>query len=254
MITAGIDVGLEYIKAVIVKDGKIIGRARGQSGGAGRAAHAQVVYDEALKEAGVAAGDVAKIFTTGKGKYDVPFAADRWAESVTAVKGARGLCPEATTVVDIGADEILISTIKSDGRVGEFTINEKCVAGVGLFLEYMADRLGLSMDEMNTVKPSDKTVSDVCVPFAELDALSLLNQDLAPVEIAAAVTDAAAARAATTINDITVPAKDCVLLCGGLTKNAAFVKALEKLTEIKFQIPADAEYSMALGAALVAAD
>jgi predicted CoA-substrate-specific enzyme activase len=255
MITAGIDMGLKYIKAVILKDGKVAGRGYGHSGGAERAANAEAAYNAALKDAGVAPGDVSKVVATGIGKYDVPFAADCWTESLTAAKAARFLCPEATTVVDIGADETLVSTLKEDGGVDEFTINQKCAAGLGLFLNYMAERLELTMDEMSAAAPATTNyrVSDGCVPFAELDALSLLNHDAAPREIAAAVTLSTAARAASTINDITVPARKCVVLCGGLTKNKAFVKALESLTDITFQIPADAEYAGAIGAALIAA-
>jgi predicted CoA-substrate-specific enzyme activase len=245
--------GLEYVKAVILKDGKVIGRGRGHSGGAARAANAEAVYGDALKNAGVAAGDIQKVVSTGIGKHDVPFAGACRTESVTAVKAARFLCPDATTVVDVGADETLISTIQDDGNPGEFTINQKCAAGVGLFLNYMADRLELSTEEMSAAAPAECRVSDGCVPFAELDALSLLNHDAAPAEVAGAVTLSAAARAASTINDITVPNLRSVVLCGGLTKNKAFVKALETLTDIAFHVPEDAEYAGAIGAALIAA-
>jgi predicted CoA-substrate-specific enzyme activase len=247
--------GLEYVKAVILKDGKVIGRGRGHSGGAARAANAEAAYDGALKSAGIAAGDIQKVVSTGIGKHDVTFAGACRTESVTAVKAARFLCPDATTVVDAGADETLISTIKDDGNPGEVAINQKCAAGIGLFLNYMADRLELSLEEMSAAAPApaECRVSDGCVPFAELDALSLLNHDAAPAEIAGAVTLSAAARAASTINDITVPNLRSVVLCGGLAKNKAFVKALETLTDIAFHIPEDAEYAGAIGAALIAA-
>jgi predicted CoA-substrate-specific enzyme activase len=254
MITAGIDVGLKYVKAVILKDGTVVGRARSRSGGAERAANAEAAYGDALKDAGIAAGDVSKVVSTGIGKHDVPFAGARRAESVAAVQAARFLCPEATTVVDIGADETLVSTIKDDGTPGEFTINQKCAAGLGLFLDYMADRLELSIEEASAAAPANNhCVSDGCVTFAELDALSLLNRGAAPAEIAGAVTLSAAARAASTINDITVPDRRYVVLCGGLNQNKAFVKALETLTEIAFHIPENADYAGAIGAAVIAA-
>ena len=89
MITAGIDVGLEYIKAVVMKDGKLLGKASGHSGGVGRPAAVQAVYDKALEAAGVQAGDVEKVYATGKGKFDVTFADDKIAEVVTAAKAAK---------------------------------------------------------------------------------------------------------------------------------------------------------------------
>jgi predicted CoA-substrate-specific enzyme activase len=251
MIAAGIDMGLEYVKAVILKDGEMVGRSRRESGGSGRAAAAEEAYALALADAGVSGSDVEQVVATGKGKYDVPFAGSVKSESIATVKGALLLCPDATTAVDIGADENLVSTIE-DGKVGEFQINEKCAAGIGLLLESIADRLDLTLDEMSAAPPTDKIVSDGCVTFAELDALSLLNDEVPPIEIAGAVTAAVAARAAMTINDITIPARDCVVLCGGLGKNAAFVRELEVLTGIKFVIPKDAEYALAAGAALLA--
>ena len=65
MITAGIDMGLVYIKVVIMQDGKVIGRACGESGGAGRAAAVEAVYGEALTAAGIGKDQVAKVCARG---------------------------------------------------------------------------------------------------------------------------------------------------------------------------------------------
>jgi predicted CoA-substrate-specific enzyme activase len=242
MITAGIDAGLGYTKAVIVKDGKIIGRGKGITGGAKRAANIQAVYEAALKDAGVAAEDVAKVVATGKGKYDIPFANDRITEVVTNAKAAKALCPEATTVVSVGADETLVATLGGE-KISEFCLNQKCAAG-----------LGLSLEEMSALEtPGEVMVNDGCVVFAELDALSLLNRGADAKEIAKAVTEAAAWRTSTTINDITAQDRTCVVLFGGLTKNAAFLKSLERISGIAFVVPEEAEYAGALGAALIAA-
>ena len=253
MITAGIDVGLENIKAVILKDGKVIGRASGLSGGAGRPAAVEAVYQEALKAAGVEAAGVAKVVATGKGKFDAAFAADRVTEPVTAAKAAQVLVPGATTVVDVGADETLVATLDGE-KICEFVINQKCAAGLGLFLEYMARRLDMSIEELGAVEgPFDTPVNDGCVVFAELDALSLLNRGTAPQEVAKALAEACAWRASSVLNDIYRPAKDRVALFGGMTKNKAFVKALEKISGIQFVIPAEAEFAGAIGAAAIAA-
>lgn len=253
MITAGIDAGLGYTKAVILKDGKIIGRGKGITGGAKRAANIQAVYDAALKDAGVAAEDIAKIVATGKGKYDVPFAGDRVTEVVTSAKAAKALCPEATTVVSVGADETLVATLAGE-KINEFCLNQKCAAGLGLFLEYMARRLDMSIEELSALgNPGDAVVNDGCVVFAELDALSLINRGTDVKEAAKAVTEAVAWRASTTINDITAQDKTCVVLLGGLTKNEAFLNALKRVSGIPFVVPAEAEYAGAFGAALIAA-
>jgi len=253
MITAGIDVGLENIKAVVVKDGKVIGKACGLSGGAGRSAAAQAVYDKALAAAGVKAADVEKVIATGKGKFDVAFSADQLSETVAAAKAAQIFEPKVTTVVDIGADEIVVATLAGD-KVTEFVINEKCAAGLGLFLEGMADRFDMSIEDLGKLDgPSKVTVNDGCVVFAELDALSLVNRGADVKEVLKALIEACAWRANTTLNDIYKPDKGCVVLFGGMTQNGAFVKALEKISGIKFVIPEEAVYAGAIGAAALAA-
>ena len=253
MITAGIDVGLENIKVVVIKDGKVAGKACGPSGGAKRPAAVQAVYDKALEAAGVQAADVSKAISTGKGKFDVPFAADQLTEVITAAKAASILAPGATAVVGIGADETLAAAIEGE-KIKEYVLNQKCAAGLGLFLEGMAERFDMSLEELGALEGQAKVrVNDGCIVFAELDGLSLVNRGTDPKEVAKAMIEACAWRANTTINDIYRPSNDKVVLIGGMTKNNAFVKALERISGIQFVIPEEAVYAGAIGAAASAA-
>ena len=256
MITAGIDMGIEYVKAVVLKDGKVVGRGKGQSGGGRRNAAAKAALDDALKEAGLSAGDLNGTAATGKGKFDLDFVGRQVTEALAAAKAGRFLYPDATCVMDAGCDETLVLTYGEGDKLRETAINEKCAAGVGGFLQNMARRLELSLDEMSGLPPATQggpVVNDGCVVFAEMDALSLLNQRVPPREIASALIDAAAIRACTVVNDITVPALDRVVLFGGLAKNQAFVNALKARSGVDFLIPEEAEYGGALGAAITAA-
>ena len=253
MITAGIDVGLAYTKAVIMKDGKVAGKACGLSGGAGRPAAVKAVYEKALADAGIKASDVEKVFATGKGKFDVDFADDKLTEAVVAAKAAKLFDPKATTVVDMGADEIVVATLDGD-KISEFVINEKCGAGIGLFMEDFADRFEMTLEELGALEgPLTVTVNDGCIVFAELDALSLINRGTCVKEVGKAINDACAWRANRAINDIYRPALDCVVLLGGLVKNGAFLKALEKASGLKYVVPEDAVFGGAIGAAALAA-
>ena len=254
MLTVGIDVGLENIKAVVMKDGNILSRACGESGGVGRPDAVEKVYIDALNAAGVVASNVDKIISTGKGKFDAPFSDDQLSEVMVAAKAAEMFEPKVTTVVDIGADEIIVATL-GENKIKEFVLNQKCAAGLGIFLEGMADRFDVSLEELSAMEgPSTLAVNDGCVVFAELDALSLVNQGNEIPEVMKALIEACAWRAASTLNDIYKPDIECVVLMGGLTKNTAFVKALEKVSGINFAIPEDAYYGGAIGAALLAAE
>ena len=96
-------------------------------------------------------------------------------------------------------------------------------------------------------------MNDGCVVFSELDALSLINNGAAPGSVMATATRAAATRAATVLADLTASPGEKTVLIGGLAKNSAFVKALEKSCGRKFMIPEDAQYGGAIGAALCGA-
>jgi len=253
MITAGIDVGIEYTKAVVMKEGVLAGKACGYSGGAGRPAAVRSVYEQALEAAGVKAGDVEKVFATGKGKFDADFADDRLADVIAAAKAANLVVPEATMVIDAGADEIAVAVLEGQ-EIKEFVINQKCAAGLGLFMEAMAERLEMTIEQLGAIDgQGGQSVNDGCVVFAELDALSLLNRGAGAGEVAAAVIEACAWRASTTINDIYKPDKSNVVMMGGLVQNGAFIKALERISGIRFILPADPVYGGAIGAAALAA-
>ncbi len=255
MITGGIDMGLENIKAVVLKDGKVIGKACGHAGGVKRPEHAAEVWKAALSEAGVKEEDVSCILATGKGKYDVPFAKTVYTEPVCMMKAASALNPEASMVMSLGADETLIVTLK-DGKINETTFNQKCSAGIGIMLEVIADRLGISMEELGKAdvsKAAEAKVSDGCMVFAEMDALSLLNKGVSKEAVAAAAVKSAAVRTSVVFEDVTYPDKRCVVLIGALAKAPALVAEVEKISDVKFVIPEDPVYYLATGAAVMAA-
>lgn len=256
MITGGIDVGIESLKAVILKDGKILARATGLSGGAKRAGAAEQVWKEALASAKLKPADVSKVVATGQGKQDASFAQDRITEPVADARAAYFLYPKATCVVDIGADQVRVVTLGLKDKILEVVMNQKCAAGLGIFLKSMARTLGMTLDEMSQIKSTSHNnvvVNDACCVFAEMDALDLLNRNIPPTEVARAVTEAIAVRINAVLNDKIKPSKDATVLVGGLSRMIPIVKALIRRSGINFLIPEHAEYAGALGAALIAA-
>ncbi len=254
MITAGIDVGIENVKVVIFKDGKVIARATALSGGANRAKAAEKAYHDALAAAKLKAADVAKIVATGQGKNDVGFASERVVEPVADAKAARFLYPQAACVVDVGADQVRVVTLGEQDKISEVVMNQKCAAGLGILLKSMARTLGMTLDEISRLSGdgSAVVVNDACAVFAEMDALGLLNRSVPREDIARAVTEAVAVRVNSILNDKIKPVKDSTVLVGGVSRNKAVVGALKRRSGINFIIPEQAEYAGALGAALLA--
>ncbi len=255
MITAGIDVGFNKVKIVLLKDGKVIAKAIDVSGTAKRAAVTDRLWKEALAAAGISQADVEKVVVTGQGKKDIAFADMQVVEPVADAAAARFLCPEATSVVDIGADQFRVVTLGEGDTIQEVVLNQKCAGGLGTFLTYMARRLEMSLDEFSALDPhyGDCVVNDGCPVFAELDAQSLLNRSTPVKDVACAIIRAVAVRMNSILDDKIRPSKTNTLLIGGVTKNQAMMTALRERSGIAFIIPEDAEFAGALGAALIAA-
>ena len=251
MIIAGIDVGVQNTRVVVMRDEKVIGRSKVSTGGIDRPVQIQKAYNEALQEAGITEKDVEKVIATGKGKYDVAFADEVYTETVAAARAAQHFFPDATGVMSVGADETLAAKLGDKRLVDEFVVNQKCAAGVGTYISYLGKRLGLTDEQIAAADGADAGImNDGCTVFAELDALSMLNNGAQPQSIMATALRAAATRAATVLADLSASPGENVVLFGGLVDNPAFVSALEKSLNRKFLVSKEAEYGGAIGAVI----
>lgn len=257
MITAGIDVGIENIKVVVLNDGTVIGIGTARSGGAGRRKAVDQTWNDTLKAAGITAGDVGKVVATGQGKGDVSITESRITEPLADAQAAKFLYPNvARSVVDIGADQVRVITLDKKGAITEVVMNQKCAAGIGTFLRTVARRLGYTLDEMSHIEGNTdgfKEVNDACSVFATLDAINLLHDGVVRSDIAQAIHRAMAVRINSVLNDKVKPGRDTTVLMGGVARNPAVIAALAERSGIKFMIPEQPEYAGAFGAALEAA-
>jgi predicted CoA-substrate-specific enzyme activase len=256
MITVGIDVGIENIKAVVLKDGKVLARAIGSSGGAGRAKAAEDLYNQVLTKAKLTPVQVDKVVATGQGKFDARFAASRVVEPVADVKAACFLSPSSRAVIDIGADQARAVQYDASGKITQYTLNHKCAAGIGLFLESASSMLGMSIEDMSKATAASRNgvkVNDQCAALAELDMVGLIHNNTPKNKIAQAVNNAMATKLSAMLNEMLDPIQKEVVLVGGVTNNAGLMQAFEKRLGIKCIIPDQPQYAGALGAALIAA-
>jgi predicted CoA-substrate-specific enzyme activase len=254
MITAGIDLGIETVKAVILKDGQVISRSTALSGGANRSQSAEQAYNQALEKAGIKAGDVKQVVATGQGKNEVKFASKRVVEPVADARAARFLYPFAAAVVDAGADQVRLVSLDAGDKIREVVMNQKCAAGLGLVLKSLARTLGMTVEDMGRIKgnPPQKEASDVCPVFAELDAIAMIHHNVPQQDIVRAVHEAVAVKINAILNDKIKPGKNNTVFVGGLAKNQGLIQALARRSGIDFLIPEQPEYAGALGAALIA--
>ncbi len=254
MITAGVDMGIQTIKVVILKDGQVVARSKAASGFEPTKA-AEQAFEEALKTAKIAKADVAQVLATGSGMDMAPFANGTTSMMGTDAKAGVHLFPTARTIIDVGAEEARAVKCDERGIMMDFVVNERCAAGAGTFIEAMARALEVKMEDMGPLSLKAERASPInasCVIFGESDVVTLIHRQESKPEIARAVFDAMADRVSAMVHRLGVNPE--VVLVGGVAKDVGFVASLKRKLGINILIPENPEYAGALGAALIAAN
>jgi benzoyl-CoA reductase subunit D len=147
MITVGIDLGTQSVKAVILKDGEVISRGQVFSGFDPTKAAEQAV-GEALKKAKLSLSDVDHVTATGSGMDMAPHSNSTVSMMGADAKAGVHLFPKARTIIDVGAEEARAVKCDDKGIMMDFVVNERCAAGAGAFIEAMARALEVKLEEM----------------------------------------------------------------------------------------------------------
>ncbi len=254
MITAGIDVGAENVKVVLLGEKGILSHSvLAQDTGSVPGA-VEEAFGEAARRAGVERQDIAAAIGTGIGAEYIPFAAEKATESSCCARGAFFFFPGADTVIDMGADKCLVVKCRN-GKLLNTARNDRCASGTGRFLKIAAKPLGIDVEEMGRLSlQSQKNVeiNNTCAVFAESEIISLIHLKHLPPDIAKAAFRGLARRAYTLL--IKVDFKPDLVMVGGVAKNIGMVKAMEEQAGCRILVPEEPILAGALGAALIAAE
>jgi benzoyl-CoA reductase subunit D len=252
MITAGIDLGTQTVKAVILKDGAIVSYGKAFSGFDPAKAAEQAV-DEALKKAKLSLSDLNHITATGSGMDMAPYSNSTISMMGADAQAGVHLFPKARTIIDVGAEEARAVKCDEKGIMVDFVVNERCAAGAGAFIEAMARALEVKMEDMGPLSLKAERASPInasCVIFGESDVVTLIHRQESKPEIARAIFDAMADRVSSMVYRLGL--NPDVVLLGGVAKDVGFVASLKRKLGVNIFIPENPEYAGALGAALVA--
>ena len=209
----------------------------------------QGVLDTALEETYVVG--------TGYGRARLPFSKEHVrSEILCHGLGAHVMYPRTATVLDIGGQDTKAIQVDPHGIVESFQMNDRCAAGCGRYLGYIADEMNMGLHELGPLAmKSTKTVriNSTCTVFAGAELRDRLALGEKREDIIAGLHRAIILRAMSILSR-SGGVKDQFTFTGGVAKNEAAVKELKKLVEenygkVVININPDSIYTGALGGA-----
>jgi benzoyl-CoA reductase subunit A len=194
---------------------------------------------------------------TGYGRVTLPFSKEHIrSEILCHGLGAHLMYPETRTVLDIGGQDTKAIQVDPAGIVENFQMNDRCAAGCGRYLGYIADEMNLGLHELGPLAmQATKTVriNSTCTVFAGAELRDRLALGEKREDIIAGLHRAIILRAMSILSR-SGGVKDQFTFTGGVAKNEAAVKELRKLIEenygkVVININPDSIYTGALGGA-----
>ena len=249
--TAGLDVGTECVKAVVLGSGQtILGRAVIPTRGYFQE-RAREALDAALDDAQVAEADLEGLCATGFGASLVRGATHSSSEAACHAQGAWHHFPRAMTVVNIGGQEPRLIRVNASGQPAEIASLRQCAVGIGAFLIYAARHLDVhptQLQELASGADHAAHVGSYCSVFAGSELLERLREGASREEVALGCIHSVAERVAE-IGGFEAP----LTVTGGVAEYfPGVMKSLAMLTGFAVEVVPEPMLAGALGAALKA--
>ena len=248
----GVDSGSTSTDVVIMDaDRHIVATAIVPTGARAADAAARAM-DEALSQAGLAAGDVALRVSTGYGRDNIEGMDSSVTEITCHARGAHYLAPDARSVIDIGGQDSKVIHLNANGSVAGFVMNDKCAAGTGRFMEAMARVLEMDLDEFcrrGLEWRHEVRITSMCTVFAESEVVSLVAANTPTPDVIHGLDVSVARKTATLASR--VGAEPPYLMTGGVAQNEGVVRALSEVLKAPVATHEDSQLCGAIGAALI---
>ena len=252
MITAGIDIGSITAKAAVLSDGRLLGSKVAFTGYNARQA-GESIFESLLTDLEMGAPSIERIVSTGYGRNSVAFADKAVTEIICHGAGAYYLNPAVRSIIDVGGQDSKVLAINPDGTVKDFSMNDKCAAGTGRFLEVMARALEADLDDFGSLSlrsDNPSKISSICTVFAESEVISLIAKGENREDIIAGIHESVALRISSMARRVGV--REPVMMTGGVGRNIGVVRALERALNVPIEVSEYAQVNGAIGAAVIA--
>jgi benzoyl-CoA reductase subunit A len=201
----------------------------------------------------VIAGEVG----TGYGRARLPFPKERIrSEILCHGLGAHVLFPATRTVLDIGGQDTKAIQVDEQGIVTSFQMNDRCAAGCGRYLGYIADEMNVGLHELGPIALAGKRpvrITSTCTVFAGAELRERIALGERREDILAGLHRAVILRAMSLLAR-SGGIEEEFSFTGGVARNPAAVAALERLVYENYgtrriNISPESIYTGALGAA-----
>ena len=218
---------------------------------------------EILREAAEVPLDEEAFVGTGYGRQTLPFPKEAIrSEILCHGRGAHDVFADTRTVLDIGGQDTKAIQVDGHGVVTSFQMNDRCAAGCGRYLGYIADELNLGLHELGPLALQAKRkvrVNSTCTVFAGAELRDRLALGQSRSDILAGLHRAMMLRALSLLAR-SGGISDAFTFTGGVCKNPMATRILDELVKenygdaITIHTHADSIYMGARGAALFALD
>lgn len=205
--------------------------------------------------------NIANMTGTGYGRALLPFPEECIrSEILCHAFGAHAVFADTRTVLDIGGQDTKAIQVDKYGLVTSFQMNDRCAAGCGRYLGYIADEMSISLNELGPMAlkaEKEVTICSTCTVFAGAELRELTNLGEKREDILGGLHKAIIMRAMSLLarsggvyNEFT--------FTGGVARNQAVIKYLGELVRnnygdsIKINIHSDSIFMGALGGAMFA--
>ncbi|HSD72087.1 MAG TPA: BadF/BadG/BcrA/BcrD ATPase family protein [Thermoanaerobaculia bacterium] len=209
--------------------------------------------DRAVAAEMVVAGEVG----TGYGRARLPFPKEQIrSEILCHGLGAHVMFPGTRTVLDIGGQDTKAIQVDAAGIVTSFQMNDRCAAGCGRYLGYIADEMNVGLHELGPMALASKRpvrITSTCTVFAGAELRERISLGEKREDILAGLHRAVILRAMSLLAR-SGGIEDQFTFTGGVARNPAAVAALGRLVYENYgtrqiNISPESIYTGALGAA-----
>jgi predicted CoA-substrate-specific enzyme activase len=147
------------------------------------------------------------------------------------------------TILDIGGQDFKVIRVEKKA-IRDFTMNDKCAAGTGRFLEKMSDILAMPLDELGSHRGGRKILESTCSVFTETEIISLMMEGVGRDELAEGVIHSVYERIRPYLRMYPM---DMIVMTGGVSSFKGLRDTFSSNLEVEVMVPEKARFMGALG-------